>query len=316
MAEDPTSAPQDRALKLGGRPRCNYPIKGHARRGIPGGTPCKKPCEPGRDRCRLHWGRNPVGAANGNYRNGTYSKYELAIPEELREAHRRMLADPQAAQLVEEKALAALLLSEQIKRTGSGAAVAAIGASLLEAREIVGELQAAADAGDLEAAVPILARLEAALEAGATAEQRRQAAVRAEAQASRTLDLSRRLVDTQTKIAMRARAVLTLEELQMLVVRYADMVQEALHRLAIAIKAQMAQARAAVEALSCSLGPYRPGSDEAMIYAAGFEAARSAALAAMVAPEVAEAEERKAVSGFLVDVKRMAPAMTPGEVAN
>jgi len=312
---DPGSEPQDRALKLGGRPRCNFPIKGHARRGIPGGTPCKKPCEPGRDRCWRHGGRNPVGPANGNYKTGAYSKYALAIPEELREAHQRLLADPQAAQLVEEKALAALLLSEQMKRTGSGAAVAAIGAALLEAREILDELQAVA--GDPDAAVRILARLEAALEAGATAEQRRQAAIQAEGEARRTIETSRRLVDTETKIAVRARAVLTLEELQMLVVRYADMVQETLHQQAAAIKALLAQAKAAVEALLCPLElPYPPGSVEAGIYRAGFEAAKSAALAAMLAPEVAEAEERKAHSRFLVDVKRMAPVMTPGEVAN
>jgi len=55
------------------------------------GNQCGKPRVRGRDFCRLHGGHVPVGPANGNYKDGKYSKY---FPGGLREKYHEFLEDP------------------------------------------------------------------------------------------------------------------------------------------------------------------------------------------------------------------------------
>jgi hypothetical protein len=58
------------------------------------GTPCQKPALKTNARCQIHGGRGgaPSGAANGNYKNGRYTKERLAREREglaeLRELER------------------------------------------------------------------------------------------------------------------------------------------------------------------------------------------------------------------------------------
>jgi hypothetical protein len=171
----------------------------------------------------MHGGKSPRGAAHPSFKHGRQSKYAAFVPAQLREAHQRFLADPEARELREEKAIAALVLSEQLRRIGDDADQAAAGGAFLSAQELFADLLAAYAADDRPRVRRLLGEVETALATGATAEHRRRAAVEAEAEARKTLDLSRRLADTDARIVMRRQAFATIAELQALTHRFADL---------------------------------------------------------------------------------------------
>lgn len=177
----------------------------------------------GRERCRIHNGRAARGTAAPGYKHGNRSKFAAFVPEALRERHARFMADPEASELREEKAIAATVLSMQFQRIGQGLDEAAAGAALLSAQTIFKELLTALPNDDKDAVEEILRRLRNVLAEGVTAEQRRRAALEAEEQVRKTTDLRRKLAESEMRIIAKRQAMVTIEQLQALTFRFADL---------------------------------------------------------------------------------------------
>jgi hypothetical protein len=210
----------------------------------------------GRNACELHGGKSPRGAAHPSFKHGRQSKYAAFVPAQLREAHQRFLADPEARELREEKAIAALVLCEQLRRIGDGADQAAAGGALLSAQKLFADLLAAYAADDRPQVGRLLGEVETVLAEGATAEHRRRAAVEAEAEARKTLDLSRRLVDTEARIVMRRQAMVTIEQLQALTARFADLAAGMVATMEAAMTARGIAASEAAEIGRSAIGEF------------------------------------------------------------
>jgi len=133
------------------------------------------------------------------------------------------MADPEASELREEKAIAATVLSMQFQRIGQGLDEAAAGAALLSAQTIFKELLTALPNDDKDAVEEILRRLRNVLAEGVTAEQRRRAALEAEEQVRKTTDLRRKLAESEMRIIAKRQAMVTIEQLQALTFRFADL---------------------------------------------------------------------------------------------
>ena len=73
------------------------------------GGACKKWAMHGRNRCRLHGGMTPTGAALPQYKHGKYSKY---LPAGLNDRYEKALSNPQLISLRHELALADGRLTE------------------------------------------------------------------------------------------------------------------------------------------------------------------------------------------------------------
>ena len=168
----------------------------------------------GRDACYKHGGPSLRGAAHPRATHLRTSPFAAYIPQQLRAGYEAVLADPEARELRDEKVLAGWLLTLQLQRVGSGEDAAAVGAALIETQGIVGDLQAALNAGDTVAAMAAADRLEAALNAGTAAEGRRRAAVRAEDEVRKTTDLRRKIAESESRIIARRQAFASIEQLQ------------------------------------------------------------------------------------------------------
>jgi hypothetical protein len=151
---------------------------------------------------------------------------------------------------------AGVLLAEQLRRLGSAEDAATAGAALLEARERFAYLLTAFAAGDRAAFRRLLGEVETALAEGATAEQRRRAAVAAEAEVRKTTDLRRKLADTEVKIVMRRQAFATIEQLQALTARFADLAYGAIQRMEASMTERGIAEAEAAEAGRTALGEF------------------------------------------------------------
>jgi hypothetical protein len=84
-------------------------------------TPDHHPCQispvKGRDRCKYHGGKTLVGAANGQYVSGRYSKF---LPERMAVKYREAEQDPHLLSLHSEVALVDARLVELLKRVDTG----------------------------------------------------------------------------------------------------------------------------------------------------------------------------------------------------
>ena len=65
-------------------------------------TPCQRPPVAGRERCRLHGGATPIGAASPHFRTGRHSKY---LPARLAGRYAEALADEKLLELRDDVAL-------------------------------------------------------------------------------------------------------------------------------------------------------------------------------------------------------------------
>ena len=118
-----------------------------------GGT-CRKPCVPGRSRCRLHNGNAKRGTEHPNFRNGLYSK---CLNRDLRAEYTRLLRNPALLSSRSDIAALRVRLNQLAARLESGESSRRWG----EVREALAELRAATGAGDEPRASAAIARLDA-----------------------------------------------------------------------------------------------------------------------------------------------------------
>lgn len=210
----------------------------------------------GREKCRIHGGKAPRGSAAPGAKHLRYSKFAAFVPEALRERHERFMADPEAGELREEKAIAATVLSMQFQRIGAGLDQAAAGAALVSSQAVFNELLTALPDGDKDEIQDILRRLKKLLTDGVTAEHRRRAALEAEEEVRKTTDLRRKLAESEMRIIAKRQAFATIEQLQALTFRFADLAAGAITAMEVKMTARGIPADEAADIGRAALGEF------------------------------------------------------------
>ena len=102
---------------------------------------CKNPAMIGKEVCRMHGGKTPVGPAHGAYKMGKYSK---ALPPRLLATFAESLNDPELLSLRREISLVDARLTDLLSRVDTGEA----GRLWREARDAMKQFRLARAAGD------------------------------------------------------------------------------------------------------------------------------------------------------------------------
>jgi len=217
MSSKPRYAP---GVTMGGPPDAPHPVNAKGQRicGRPRGklkTPCQCRILRANGCCQSHGGAVRHGVDHPRFKDGSKSKYHDFMPKAWQERAAAFAAAPGAKALREETALTGQLLADQLARLESmHQDAAAQGEVILEAAGLVEELRQGIEDGKRPAVHRALAELETRLLTGATTEQQRRARVDAEEEVRRTIDLRRKLADTEARIVEKRRAYVTVEELQ------------------------------------------------------------------------------------------------------
>jgi hypothetical protein len=162
------------------------------------GDRCRRHAMTGSKVCYMHGGKTPVGPASPHYKSGRYSKY---LPHNLRTRYEESLDDPQLLELRSEVALLDARLGELLEKADTG-----------ENRKLWSRVST------------LWAQYRRALEAGEAAEQDRLTGLltatitdgQGEAQAwleiQKSLELRRKLADTEQRRMQTAQQMVTVEQ--------------------------------------------------------------------------------------------------------
>lgn len=123
------------------------------------GERCKLPPVPGRKTCRFHGGRNAVGLAAPNLKNGKYSKY---LPARLLSIYEESIEDPRLLDLSNDISLVDARLADLLKRVDTGES----GEAWQLAREAHRALNDGLNKGDLPLARMALSDLDGIIKRG------------------------------------------------------------------------------------------------------------------------------------------------------
>jgi hypothetical protein len=190
--------------KFGEGPFCGSPLRKKP------GTACKQRPVPGRDRCRLHGGLSPRGAAHPSFVTGKYSR---ALPERMAARYQEARIDPALVQLRDELALTESLLFEDLE------ALKTTGADLVTARDAFERLKQAMKVRDLTLMTAALADVDRAFAATAQMDGARDRILT-------IVDRRRKLVDSETKRLKTLHQMMTNEQAMTLVGALTRAVQE------------------------------------------------------------------------------------------
>lgn len=167
------------------------------------GAPCQQPAMHGGTVCRMHGGRSPRGIAAASWKHGRYSK---ALPADLAKAYERARRDPDLIALRDELALVDARLAGLLQEltTDGGAAVWS------DLRAVWARMEAAQRAQRSDEAAQHLRRVRELIQAGTDTAQ-------TWATVYDTLELRRRLADTERKRLETLQAVVTAERAMALI---------------------------------------------------------------------------------------------------
>jgi hypothetical protein len=166
------------------------------------GQPCGKFAMKNKTKCMKHGGKSLVGRAAPNYKHGGYSKYDKVLPQRMLAAYREASQDGRMLQLREEVALLDARLADLLTRVDSGesgrlwARLGTAHAEFVQARTL----------GKVEIMQEKLAEI-----GGLIAEGKSDAECWREIHA--TLDLRRKLVESERKRLLDAQQAVTAEQL-------------------------------------------------------------------------------------------------------
>lgn len=174
---------------------CKKCGKRHVRKTADGGLRCQghnkagKQCGKGaikdREYCRNHGGTQAVGAANGNFSHGRYSKL---LPLNLAEHYQRSRTDPDLLSMREDMALADARLAELAEQLGSVLPPPTVE----RVEELRGQAVESARDGDMDNVVAVLDTMAEAL-------RHAQGSEVIWAEVRRTQEVRRRLGETERK---------------------------------------------------------------------------------------------------------------------
>lgn len=175
------------------------------------GEPCRQPAVRGRDRCRMHGGTSPVGAASGTFRHGLYSRY---LPARLLATYRRSLRDDDALALREAIALMDARINDLLARVDTGEA----GSLWRDLRAIYRTMEEANRARDTEGVRIALLTMGDLIRRGAS-----DAALWSEIRS--TLESRRKLIDTERRRLVDAQQMISAERALSLIVAFTEIVR-------------------------------------------------------------------------------------------
>lgn len=168
----------------------------------------------GRERCKFHGGKSPIGPASPHWKDGTHSRYAKVFPAgAMRDGYLATVNSPELRTAREQIAVAHALSSELTERVAKGTAGFA---QWRAARDLAATAKSLL-AKDPEKAVVPLRELFALLEAGGNQAD-------AAADLAETLDLERRLRETESRMAFRLAGGVTVEQLLVMMRQTADLV--------------------------------------------------------------------------------------------
>lgn len=174
------------------------------------GQQCKRHAVAGKTKCHIHGGKSLSGAASPNFKTGRYSKY---LPARLAERYQESQTDPQLLALRDEVALVDSRLAELLGRVDTGESRKC----WQEAQDAFGELRKARADSNAKGFAAAMAGLESALQIG------NDYAVWDEISA--TIDLRKRLVESERKRLVEMQNMITSERAMVLLATVADIIR-------------------------------------------------------------------------------------------
>jgi hypothetical protein len=182
---------QGRAFDPNGVQRCGATSKTT-------GNPCKARPVKGRNRCSVHGGKTPRGAASASFKHGRYSSY---LPDRLADRYAIAQADPHLLELSDDVALLDTRISDLLSQVQSSSGAdrwTAIGAA-------VQELEWAINGLDPEALIKVLGKLKRIVRESSAEQSAWQDVIG-------LLEQRRRTVDSERKHRQQQQYQLTVEE--------------------------------------------------------------------------------------------------------
>jgi hypothetical protein len=164
----------------------------------------------GRNRCRMHGGKTPVGTACKHFRSGRYSAY---VPARLRARYEQAQADAELLSLRSEVALVDARLAELLSRVDSGES-GQLWADLKKAHQ---EFTVAKRGQDVARMRTALARVEHLIDRAVDDHQ-------AWAEIAELLEQRRRLAESEQKRLVSLQQMMHVEDALLLVRRLSDII--------------------------------------------------------------------------------------------
>ncbi len=167
------------------------------------GTPCKSRPLVGRNRCKLHGGASPRGAASPHFKHGLYTK---VLPANLKANFDKLVNDPQLLEGRAEVALMQLRLTQLSGRVQCNES----GSAWRELQAIFASFRVANDAGDQTAMLADLNRMNELVNGEVNDEA-------AWAELCEFVDKATRVAEREWKRVLANRQVATVEQVQAIV---------------------------------------------------------------------------------------------------
>lgn len=175
------------------------------------GTPCRQWAVTGRERCRMHGGRQPRGLAHPLTKTGRFSK---DLPTRMLANYQEALADPDVLAMHEELAVLLARIADLLARVDTGES----GAHWRGIRQGLADVRRATQRQDTAAAAAALREMERLADLGV-------ADYRAWQEVLTTIELYRRLVDTERRRLEAAQQMITTDRSMLLVAALVDAVR-------------------------------------------------------------------------------------------
>lgn len=202
-----------RVHPIRGYPICGRPLKHLNKYGV---KVCTQKRIAGRDSCKMHGGRNPVGMAAGNYKHGRTSKYLGILSGKMRERFETAVNDPDLLALNDQIALIDARVMELFDEMADGGAPVRLWQDLREAKR---QMIAAREAGNAAQMAYHMNTLLDLVDRGA-------AVTASWAEAVNLFERRRRLTETERKRRIDTQTYATAEEQMFLISNLSDLVRE------------------------------------------------------------------------------------------
>jgi hypothetical protein len=175
---------------------------------------CKKYTVQGRNRCRLHGGKAPIGAEAPQFKNGVHSKYARSLKQlDVIKEFNEIRSDPDLLRMDDEIALLAMRIGNLVETIGDNPPI-----QFKDLARNVRQIRDAWKQGDNQRAQAQVMVLLDAIDEGAKQESRMDELYQA-------IEVKRRVTETETKRRVQASKTLTADEVAIILARIHSVIE-------------------------------------------------------------------------------------------